>query len=95
MDSKKIVLPSPERKALHKRAGASQLLDGDAVYIRDLPFEEMSDDALRQLTLMADSVFKSFDLVLGGLAELVSRGLVPENAGTLYFDHLPSDVKAA
>lgn len=94
MHAKQIVLPSPQKKGFHKRAGASQLLDGDAVYIRDTALEDMSDDALKQLALMADGVFQSFDLALSALAELARRGVVPKSAGSKYFNRLPDKVKS-
>lgn len=94
MDAKQIVLPSPQKGKLHKRAGASQLLDGDAVYIRDLSLEDTPDDALKQLAIMADGVFQSFDLALGALAELSRRDVIEARSAQRYFKALPDAVKS-
>ncbi len=94
MHAKQIVLPSPQKKGFHKRAGASQLLDGDAVYIRDMALEDMSDNAFKQLALMADGVFHSFDLVLSALAELFRRQVVSKASSVNYFKRLTDEVKS-
>jgi hypothetical protein len=68
----------------------SQLVDGDAVYIRSLEAPEgWSDDQLGHLALAADSVFGSPDLTLMCLDLLAARGAVPRGAPRRYADRLP------
>ncbi|MEL6609457.1 MAG: FkbM family methyltransferase [Pseudomonadota bacterium] len=77
---------------LNGRKARSQLLDGDAVFIRDLRQPEaLSDDQLAHLALLADGVFQSFDLVIHCLDLLVARG-APADLPDRYIALLPPEV---
>ena len=68
----------------------SQMLDGDAVYIRDpLTIAEWDDAQVKNLAIAAGGVFGSPDLTLFCLDELVTRKLLPEDAPESYFNSLP------
>lgn len=94
MHQKSVVLPSGQKSAFHKRKG-SQLLDGDAVYIRNLEDPgALSDHQLKALALAADVVVQSYDLCAFCLSALKERGAVPGNAIRQYVKRLPEDVLA-
>lgn len=78
---------------LRTRALASQALDGDAVFVRDLRHpQSVSDAQIRALALLADATFGSYDLTLHCLDLLVDRGRVDPQAPATYADLLPSDL---
>lgn len=70
-----------------ERVGAarSQLVDGDAVYLRDLRgLSSWSDDEVKKLVLLATYVVDSPDLGVQALDELARRGVVPARAAKAY-----------
>ncbi|SEP57855.1 FkbM family methyltransferase [Thalassovita taeanensis] len=78
-----------------RKAMGSQLIDGDAVYIRS--FEDRkgwSDDQLAHLALLACAVFDSHDLTLLCLDELATRGRVDAAMAAGYVDLLPKGLRA-
>lgn len=78
---------------LKTRALASQALDGDAVFVRDLRQpENVSNDQLRALALLADATFESYDLTLHCLDLLVERGLLEPDIPAHYVTLLPAKV---
>jgi FkbM family methyltransferase len=87
---KQVPLPSSQAGRFRRGPMQSQLVDGDAVYIRSLEAPEgWSDDQLGHLALAADSVFGSPDLTLMCLDLLAARGAVPRGAPRRYADRLP------
>lgn len=95
MHAKSVPLPSPQAKLFKKRHGNTQLLDGDAVYIRSLEdMDAVSDDQLKMLAIAAETMFQSFDLVLFCLNELQRREAIGPRVARKYFDLLPADLKA-
>lgn len=55
----------------------SQLIDGDAVFVRELlDFRRMEDEPLKHLALLADAVFTSPDMATTALGVLAERGVV-------------------
>ncbi len=94
MHQKSVVLPSSQKSSFHKRRG-SQLLDGDAVYIRKVEdTDTLSDHQLKALALAADIVAQSPDLCAYCLDALKARGVIPANATRQYVKRLPADVLA-
>lgn len=92
MHQKRVVLPSPVSQKLNKSAW-TQLLDGDAVYIRNLETpDDLSDEQLKTLALTADSITQSYDLCLYCLDKLVHRGVLEANILPAYIARLPSDL---
>ncbi|WP_375281616.1 FkbM family methyltransferase [Pseudooctadecabacter sp.] len=89
---KKVRLPSGVAKRLNASM-RSQLLDGDAVYIRNLETaEDVTDDQVKILALLADCVTKSYDLTLHCLDILVQRDVLPDTVLEGYLARLPSDL---
>jgi FkbM family methyltransferase len=89
------MLGNSQAHRLNRRAIGSQLIDGDAVYIRCLEDRaSVSDEQLAQLALLADTMFGSHDLVLWCLDELAARGTIPAKAAAKYVDKLPDGLKA-
>lgn len=91
---KSVTLGSAQRKRLQSGPLASQLLDGDAVYIRNLETPDtVSTEQLTILAYAADAVFHSPDLVAACLTHLARRGIVPETLAKRYIDRLPPDLR--
>ncbi len=89
------MLGNSQAVRLNRRAVGSQLIDGDAVYIRNLEDRDaVSDAQLAHLALLADAVFGSHDLVLWCLDELAARGVLPAKVAAKYVDKLPDGLKA-
>ncbi|HKL68368.1 FkbM family methyltransferase [Salibaculum sp.] len=89
MHAKKVTLDQSQKERLKGMGLKSQMLDGDAAYIRCL--EDPSAVETRQwkvLALTAASVLESHDLCLYCLDELVRRGAVPKIAPKRYADLL-------
>ena len=75
---------------LHKRRHGNQLIDGDAVFIRDLTDPDgVTDEMLKHLAILADAVFQSFDLSVRCLDLLIARTAIDPNAAHSYVDLLP------
>ena len=86
--------PLPLRNSLRGQmksaAFRNQVIDGDAVYIRNLDtIEDWSDEQVKHLAFAASGVFASHDLVVHCLDQLVTRGVTEKDTPTRYFDALP------
>jgi FkbM family methyltransferase len=93
MFTKSLTLPSSQAHRFFKRRAASQLLDGDAVYIRDISDPEViSDRQFGALAMAADAIFGSHDLCAMCLDRLADRGAVPRSLAGEYVDRLPSEM---
>ena len=88
------LLPSRYAAKLAKSA-RTQLIDGDAVYIRPLEKMEAWDtEALKRMALCAVGAIKSYDLALLVLAELEDRGAIASEQIDGFVDALPDAVRA-
>lgn len=95
MFSKAAALVSPQMARLKFRRMRDQLVDGDAVYLRDLRApEKLSDEDLRHLALLAAGVFESHSLALWALDHLVRRKAVAAGLPDAYADALPANLRA-
>lgn len=93
---KALPVKNTQWRSLKRRAVGSQLLDGDAVYIRNI--EDPSTVTSRQLTQLAVAsavVFESYDLALRCLDILAQRGDAPASAAQGFLKHLPAKVMNA
>ncbi|MEL7213881.1 MAG: FkbM family methyltransferase [Pseudomonadota bacterium] len=87
---KQVDLPSQSSVRLKKRMHSNQLLDGDAVFIKSLRTPKaVSDEKLKHLAILADSVFYSFDVAVRCIDLLVSRGAIEAEAAADYLSRLP------
>ncbi len=94
MFNKGLILPTSQYKNMNHAASANQLIDGDAVYIRDLKnADAYSDNDLKHLAILSDAVWFSFDLTIRCLDMLVKRGAVEKTAPRQYLDRLPDRFK--
>ena len=81
--------------ALPARRFKSQLVDGDAIFVRNLvAFKKMEDEQLKHLAILADAVFSSFDLAAACLSVLLDRKLVKQTLVDAYIN-LILDSKSA
>lgn len=88
------MLGNSQAARLNRQAVASQLIDGDAVYIRSLEDRRaVSDEQLAHLALLAAAVFGSHDLVLWCLDELAARDAVSPRLAGKYVDKLPEGLR--
>lgn len=79
---------------LRHRFLRDQMIDGDAVYIRDLTqIDRFTDDQLMHLAIMASAVFESHSVALLCLDHLVARGLVSPDLPAIYVDYLPPEMR--
>lgn len=89
-------LVSSQIDRLNKKRLPDQVIDGDAVYIRDLEGIKTFDDTqVLHMTMLAACVIYSHSLVLFCLDELVARGLVDRGLPRAYADALPDTLKRA
>ncbi|MBF9029665.1 FkbM family methyltransferase [Rhodobacterales bacterium HKCCE3408] len=93
--TKSVMMPHAHEAEVVRPRLTSQLLDGDAVYLRDGALGSFGDDALHFLALAADAVFDSPDLALGCLDELIARGLAPADLPARYIARFRTHQRAA
>ena len=87
-------LRNSQNARLRHRYFRDQILDGDAVYIRDIStIEGFSDAQVMHLAVLASAVFESHSLTLFCLDHLVARRAVPANLPALYVDSLPASMR--
>jgi FkbM family methyltransferase len=80
---------------LHPKRSKSQLIDGDAVYIRSMEdLSTWSDEALKRMALMAACVWYSHDMVLMILEELETRGVITGKVAKTYLKFMPEEMLA-
>ncbi|MBS0565198.1 MAG: FkbM family methyltransferase [Proteobacteria bacterium] len=71
-----------------------QLIDGDAIYVRDITrLDEMTDAQLSHLAILASAVFASHSLALVCLDELARRGIAAADLPARYVDALPAEMR--
>lgn len=93
MFQKAKVIPSSQIDRLKRVHHRNQILDGDAVYLKDLgKLETYRNDDLKHLAILASSVFDSHDLVLFCLDRLVERRAIEADVPGAYVDALPSEL---
>ena len=84
-----------QRARVNPRRTASQLIDGDAVYIRNLEDRAIwSVGQLGHLAWLAATVFESHDLALMLLDELEARGAASPGAAEGYVAQMPERMQA-
>lgn len=77
--AKSVKIDQPVGRRLWRLWHSNQLVDGDAVFIRDIRnAEECTNEDLKHLALVADGAFQSFDLVMACLGILQSRGEITD-----------------
>ena len=78
------------RGKMRSLAMHNQLVDGDAVYVRDpLGLADWPDEQVKHLAMAAAGVFDSLDLTIHCLDELVRREVLPPDAPKSFFAKLP------
>ncbi|MCH2077610.1 MAG: FkbM family methyltransferase [Rhodobacteraceae bacterium] len=89
------LLPSRHAEKL-SRSARSQLIDGDAVYIRPLEkLEAWDTEPLKRMALCAMGAFQSYDLALMVLSELEDRGVISVPQIDAIIDELPAKMRVA
>lgn len=90
MFNKALPLPSSQYKRLKPSAHQNQLIDGDAVYIRDQAYlNKYNAEQMKHLAILSDAVWFSFDLVVRCLDHLVRAKIIPPEIPAAYVDRLP------
>ncbi len=86
----RVRLTSSQIDRLRPAMTRNQMVDADAIYIRDLARPDvMSVAQISRLALLADSVFTSMDVVLRCLDLLVARRAIAASAIDTYISKLP------
>ena len=94
MFEKAKVIPNSQIDRLKRKEMRNQVIDGDAVYVRDLgQIDSYTDAQLRHLAIAACAIFESHDLVLFCIDRLVERGAVPSDLAGAYVDALPMSLR--
>jgi FkbM family methyltransferase len=71
------------------RMGQNQLLEADAVYVRDIAYpDRLTDEQLSQLAMIAFHVYGSIDLALFCVLQLSHRGHTSADAGQRFLDRV-------
>lgn len=90
MFEKEKVIPNSQIDRLKRTQHRNQVIDGDAVYIRDLgQVANCTSEQLKHLAIAATTLFESYDLALFCLDELVKRNSIAKNIPAAYVDLLP------
>jgi len=92
--TKSVMMPHAHEAKIVRKRMTSQLLDGDAVYLRDGDIVTWSDTALTHLAFAADAIFDAPDLALMALDELIRRGAAPEKLPDTYIARFRAHQKA-
>ncbi len=93
-EQKTKVIPNSQIKRLKRTQNRNQIVDGDAIYIRDpARIDDLSDQQIRHFAILATAVFQSYDLALYCLDALVRRGAAPDNLPRRFVDALPEDAR--
>lgn len=86
---------NPHSRNFPSRTHANQLVDGDAVFVRGLmDIEGLSDENLKHLAILADTVILSADLVTVALRELITRNKIDEAIADAYVAKVNQFTKA-
>lgn len=94
MFNKSKMLTHSQAARVKTRKMQDQLLDGDAIYLRNIAEpESLSDDQLKHMALLAASVFDSHSLALYCIDALAARGAVAIDLAARYVDTLPADLR--
>ncbi|MBF9036325.1 FkbM family methyltransferase [Rhodobacterales bacterium HKCCE2091] len=93
--TKSVMMPHDHEAEVVRPRLTSQLLDGDAVYIRDGDLGALDDDGLAYLALAADAMFDSPDLALHCVDRLVARGRADADLPGRYIARFRSHQRAA
>lgn len=92
LEPKTVPVPFNGSQRVRMNRIASQFVDGDVVFLRDLSQPSaLNDEKLKHLALLAASVFESHDIALKCIDLLVSRGSASPDLPDAYIDLLPPD----
>lgn len=95
LSTKQIGLRHSQEARMNMAEAGSQLVDGDAVYIRPPESPDSLDvRQLKCLALFATEVFRSIDLAVKCLDMLVEKGAVTSTLPQMYVDALPNWLRA-
>lgn len=90
LPTKQFVLPNSARERMNPAQCGSQMIDGDAVYVRNMENPDaLSDDQLKHQALFAAAAFDSQDLAIRCLDWLAARKAVEPDVPRAYADMLP------
>ncbi|WP_300548303.1 FkbM family methyltransferase [Roseovarius sp.] len=79
-----------------KRHSFAQAIDGDAFFVRDLrKVDQYTDERLKKLAVIADSIIQNYDLALYALEVLHERGSITVDLVEWYFTQVPASHRRA
>lgn len=87
---KTTVVRNSQARHMRSKVFRSQMIDGDAVYIRNPEtINDWSDEQVKQLAIASAGMFDSFDLTVFCLDNLIHRGLVDAGVAEQFMTQLP------
>lgn len=94
VDPKAKVIPNSQIDRLKRSVMRNQVIDADAVYLRDpgLP-DAIGDEKMKHMAILACGVFDSQDLAIQCLDRLVERGSISEAVPKEFVDRLPGNLR--
>jgi FkbM family methyltransferase len=93
VEPKAKVIPNSQIDRLRRTAHRNQVIDADAVYLRDLGQPDgLATEKIRHLAILAAGVIGSFDLAVFCLDLLVARGALDAGAPGRFVDLLPPEI---
>lgn len=94
MFEKTKVIPNSQIDRIKRAKMRNQVIDGDAVYVRDLgQIDRYTDAQLMHLSVAASGIFESHDMVLFCLDRLAERNAAPADLAGRYVDALPKQLR--
>lgn len=94
MFNKSKMLIHSQAARVKTRRMLDQLLDGDAIYLRNIAEpDKLSVEQLKHMAVLAASVFDSHSLALYCLDALAARGTVAKDLASRYVDALPAHLR--
>lgn len=87
---KTTVVKNSQSRQMRSKAFRSQMIDGDAVYIRNPEtIDDWSDEQVKQLAIASAGMFDSFDLTVFCLDHLINRGVAEAVVAEQFMSCLP------
>lgn len=94
--NKSTMLPNSQSARLRSKKLDDQLVDGDAVYVRDLTqIAALTDAQVGHMALLAAATFDSHSLALFCLDDLVRRGVADPGLPAQYVDKMPDHLRTS
>lgn len=86
-------ITSSQMQRIRPAMTRSQMIDADAIYIRDMVDHRYCDEQLKRLAILCDGIFDAVDITLRCLDLLVEQGVSDASVIDQYIDTLPANFR--